>query len=346
MFRAEFYYDLPQELIAQEPLPERCESRLLCLNGADGEIVDRKFVDLCTLLQPEDLLVFNDTRVIQARIFGSKKSGGKIELLVERLLADGRILVQIGASKSPRIGSEVMLDNKISALVQERVGDFYCLHINDLRSASEVLEDIGHVPLPPYIKHSVGATDAERYQTVYARVDGAVAAPTAGLHFDQKLMDRICSLGVGIDYVTLHVGAGTFQPVRADDIRDHHMHHEYIEVSSRVCEQVYETRTRGGRVIAVGTTVVRCLETVSGQDGMTPYKGDTNIFIYPGYEFLTVDAMITNFHMPESSLLMLVSAFAGKHKVFAAYDYAIRQGYRFYSYGDAMFITRQKNAAR
>jgi S-adenosylmethionine:tRNA ribosyltransferase-isomerase len=346
MLRSDFNYDLPQELIAQEPLPERCESRLLCLNCADGEIADRKFADLCAFLQPDDLLVFNDTRVIPARIFGTKTSGGKIEILVERLLGDGCILAQIGANKPVRVGSEVMLDNKVKALVRERRGDFYHLQINDPRPVNEVLEDIGHVPLPPYIRRCDRGIDAERYQTVYARSDGAVAAPTAGLHFDQKLINRIRSMGVRIAYVTLHVGAGTFQPVRIDDIRDHRMHSEYFEVSSTVCDQVQETRSRGGRVIAVGTTVVRCLESVSAQDGVRPFKGETDIFIYPGYEFLTVDAMITNFHMPESTLLMLVCAFAGKQNLFAAYRHAIRGGYRFYSYGDAMFIARRVNANR
>jgi len=340
MFRTDFYYDLPQELIAQEPLPERCGSRLLCLNSAAGEIEGRKFTDLCTILQPEDLLVFNDTRVIPARIFGSKKSGGKIEILVERILDNGRVLVQIGASKPPRIGSELILDNRITALVEKRAGEFYRLHINDPRPVNEILEDIGHVPLPPYIRHSAGIMDAERYQTVYARTEGAVAAPTAGLHFDQNMIDRIRSLGVRMSYVTLHVGAGTFQPVRVDKIRDHQMHHEFIEIPSRVCEQVKETRQRGGRVIAVGTTVVRCLEAVSGEGGLLPFRGETDIFIYPGYEFITVDAMITNFHMPESTLLMLVCAFAGSQNIFNAYRHAISQGYRFYSYGDAMFITR------
>lgn len=339
MHRSEFYYELPEALIAQNPLSERGHSRLLCLNSANGEIVDRKFKDIGTILQPGDLLVFNNTRVIPARLFGAKPSGGKVEILVERLLDEGRILAQIGASKPLKAGSTIRLDKGVTAEVEGREGDFYRLCINDPRPITGVLEDIGHIPLPPYITRSDRDIDKQRYQTVYAQVDGAVAAPTAGLHFDQGLLDQICAMGIESAYVTLHVGAGTFQPVRVDDIRNHRMHHEYFEVSSRVCDQVREARRRGGRVIAVGTTAVRCLETASQQGNIVPCKGETDIFIYPGYEFLTVDALITNFHMPESTLLMLACAFAGKDNIFAAYRHAIEQGYRFYSYGDAMWLT-------
>ena len=275
-------------------------------------------------------------------MFGVKETGGKVEILIERLLNNGRVLAQINASKPARTGSRIMLDGGVIARVEGREGDFYCLHINDPRPITEILEDIGHTPLPPYITRGDSNIDKERYQTVYARVDGAVAAPTAGLHFDRNLIDRLHAMGVNSAHVTLHVGAGTFQPVRVDDIRDHRMHREYFEVSSRVCDQVRETHSRDGRVIAVGTTVVRCLETVSRGGGITPYQGETDIFIYPGFEFMTVDALITNFHMPESTLLMLVCAFAGRENVFAAYRYAIEKCYRFYSYGDAMFVERQK----
>lgn len=342
MHRSEFYYELPHRLVAQDPLPERGHSRLLCLNGANGEIVDRNFAEISTIIQPGDLLVFNDTRVIPARIFGTKETGGKAEILVERLLSDGHVLAQISASKPPRAGSRILLNGGVIAEVEDREGDFYRLFVNDPRPITEILEDIGHVPLPPYITRGDDSVDKERYQTVYARIDGAVAAPTAGLHFDRELIDRLQPMGVDIAYVTLHVGAGTFQPVRVDDIRNHKMHREYFEVAPRVCEQVNEARNRGGRVIAVGTTVVRCLETASRGGSMTPCQGETDIFIYPSFDFMTVDALITNFHMPESTLLMLVCAFAGKDHVLAAYRHAIEQEYRFYSYGDAMFIKRKK----
>jgi S-adenosylmethionine:tRNA ribosyltransferase-isomerase len=340
MQRSEFYYDLPAGLIAQEPLPERGSSRLLCLNGADGKIMDRKFDELCTLLRPGDLLIFNNTRVIPARLFATKTSGGKVELLIERILENNHVVAQIGANKPLRINSEVVLENGVRARIKGREAGFYRLHIEDARPVLSILEEIGHVPIPPYVRRSDSHIDTERYQTVYASIDGAVAAPTAGLHFDRALMARLESMGVNSAYITLHIGAGTFQPVRVDDIRDHRMHREYFEVSSQVCEQVRETRRYGGRVVAVGTTVVRCLEAVSGKDGISPYQGETDIFIYPGYEFLTVDVVITNFHMPESTLLMLVCAFAGMDNVLAAYGHAVKRGYRFYSYGDAMFITR------
>jgi len=341
MYRSEFYYELPARLIAQNPLPERGQSRLLCLESANGGIVDRKFTDICTLLQPGDLLVFNNTRVVPARIFGTKPTGGKVEILIERVLNNGRVLAQVSASKPLRSGSTLMLDGGVMAEVDGREGDFYRLCVKDPRPITEILEDIGHIPLPPYIMRSDREIDRERYQTVYAEVDGAVAAPTAGLHFDRELLERIKELGVNSAYVTLHVGAGTFQPVRVDNIRDHRMHREYFEVSAQTCDQLRETRKRGGRVIAVGTTVVRCLEAVSQGGDITPYAGETDIFIFPGYEFRIVDVIITNFHMPESTLLMLVCAFAGKDHIFNAYRHAIDRQYRFYSYGDAMWLMPQ-----
>jgi len=341
MRRSDFFYELPGRLIAQYPLPERGQGRLLCLDGATGHIKDKEFADITTVVRPADLLVFNNTRVIPARVFGAKTSGGKVEVLIERILGDGRVLAQVGASKPPKTGSQIILEGEVRAEVEGRAGEFYRLHLNDPRPTHEILEAIGHTPLPPYISRHDQDIDKERYQTVFAQVNGAVAAPTAGLHFDQGLLDRLKAMGVDSAYVTLHVGAGTYQPVRVENIRDHRMHREYIEVSSQVCDQVRETRRRGGRVIAVGTTVVRTLEAVSRGDEMVPFAGETAIFIFPGYEFVTVDAMITNFHMPESTLLMLVCAFAGKDHVLAAYRHAIGQGYRFYSYGDAMWVTRQ-----
>ncbi len=340
MQRSDFYYDLPAGLIAQEPLPERGSSRLLCLDGSDGKVMDRKFDELCTLLRPGDLLIFNNTRVIPARLFATKPTGGKVEVLIERILDNNHVVAQIGASKPLRINCHVELENGVRVRIEGREAGFYRLHIDDTRPVLSLLEEIGHVPLPPYLGRGDSYVDIERYQTVYARFDGAVAAPTAGLHFDRALMARLDSVGVNAAYVTLHIGAGTFQPVRVNDIREHRMHREYFEVTAPVCEQVRETRRNGGRVIAVGTTVVRSLEAVSREDGISPYKGETDIFIYPGYEFRTVDAIITNFHMPESTLLMLICAFAGKDNVLAAYGHAIKRRYRFYSYGDAMFITR------
>lgn len=340
MQRSDFYYDLPAGLIAQEPLPERGGSRLLCLDGSDGKVMDRKFDELCTLLRPGDLLIFNNTRVIPARLFATKPTGGKVEVLIERILDSNHVVAQIGANKPLRINCHVELENGVRVRIEGREAGFYRLHIDDTRPVLSLLEEIGHVPLPPYLGRGDSYVDIERYQTVYARFDGAVAAPTAGLHFDRTLMARLDSVGVNAAYVTLHIGAGTFQPVRVNDIREHRMHREYFEVTAPVCEQVRETRRNGGRVIAVGTTVVRSLEAVSREDGISPYKGETDIFIYPGYEFRTVDAMITNFHMPESTLLMLICAFAGKDNVLAAYGHAIKRRYRFYSYGDAMFITR------
>ncbi len=339
MRRADFHYDLPGELIAQYPLPNRIASRLLVLDGGTGNIGDQRFTDLPRLLHPGDLLVFNDTRVIPARLIGKKLTGGAVEVLVERVLDTHRALVQIRASKAPKSGSVLILEGKVEVKVAGRRGDLFELFFMGTRSVSELLEEVGRVPLPPYIPRDADSEDADRYQTVYARRKGAVAAPTAGLHFDLAMLDGVEASGVHTGFVTLHVGAGTFQPVRTERLEEHRMHSEYIDVPEQLVAAVRDTRGRGGRVIAVGTTVVRALESAAGNGDITPFQGETDIFIYPGYRFKVVDAMLTNFHLPESTLLMLVCAFAGTQQVLDAYRHAARQRYRFFSYGDAMFIT-------
>ncbi len=347
MRRSDFHFELPGGLIAQYPTPQRSQSRLLCLNGRSGAVDDRLFADLPELLRSGDLLVFNNTRVIPARLLGFKQSGGKVEVLVERLLDDRRILAQIRASKPPKPDSRIVLqrgDRSVTGVVLARRDDLYELRFDDPHPVLEILDAVGHQPLPPYIARADEPVDQERYQTVYAEKLGAVAAPTAGLHFDRPLLDRIAAMGVDSAFVTLHVGAGTFQPVRVEDITAHHMHSEYVEVSEQVCAQVRATRQRGGRVIAVGTTSVRALESASRNGKIEPLHGETDIFIYPGYVFKTVNALITNFHLPESTLLMLVCAFAGREHVLAAYRHAVEHGYRFFSYGDAMFITSAEMA--
>ncbi|MDY0070453.1 MAG: tRNA preQ1(34) S-adenosylmethionine ribosyltransferase-isomerase QueA [Porticoccaceae bacterium] len=343
MRRELFRYFLPDALIADHPASERRGSRLLTLDGVSGEIGHRRFPDIVDLVRPGDLMVFNDTRVIPARLLGHKATGGKLELLVERLVDDHRVLAHIRAAKAPKAGAILQFDDGVRAEVTGRDNDLFAVHFGDAR-VLEVLERIGHMPLPPYIDRPDGLADRERYQTVYAREPGAVAAPTAGLHFDEALLAELQARGVEIGYVTLHVGAGTFQPVRVDDIREHRMHAEIIDVSEELCRRVEETRAAGNRVIAVGTTSVRCLETAGASGEMRPMRGDTDIFIYPGYQFRIVDALVTNFHLPESTLLMLVSAFAGYGHVMAAYREAVAREYRFFSYGDAMFITRDPSA--
>lgn len=349
MHRSEFFYELPEELIAQHPLKERSASRLLCLDGLSGGTTHRQFRDLPELLRSGDLLVFNDTRVLPARLFGVKETGGRAEILIERLTGETSALVHLRASKTPKPGSSIFLAPERDAdplevrlTVDGRHGELFAL------SAAEplgpLLARFGHMPLPPYIDRGDEAVDRDRYQTVYARRDGAVAAPTAGLHFDEPLLTQLREQGVESAYVTLHVGAGTFQPVRADNVRDHTMHAEYLEVNETVCDQVRATRERGGRVVAVGTTAVRSLETASASGEVRPYIGDTELFIYPGYDFRCVDAMVTNFHLPESTLVMLVSAFSGREAVLAAYKEAVRERYRFFSYGDAMFLTPSPQA--
>lgn len=345
MQRTDFHFDLPAELIAKYPATQRSGSRLLCLEGVTGAVQHRQFIDLPDLLKPGDLLVFNDTRVIPARLFGQKTSGGRVEILLERILDDTTALVQLRASKTPKTGAHIVLLEKsgdrpsgLSVTVVGRRDNLFELEFPRDTGVLKVLDTLGHVPLPPYIDRQDDETDLARYQTVYARQPGAVAAPTAGLHFDQALLDRLASQGVESGFVTLHVGSGTFQPIRVDDIREHAMHAEWIEVSPQLVAQVEQTRRRGGRVIAVGTTSVRCLETASQTGELLPYTGDTSIFIYPGYRFACIDVLLTNFHLPESTLLMLVSAFAGQEHVLQAYRDAVEHRYRFFSYGDAMWI--------
>lgn len=340
MRRQDFHFDLPPELIAQQPAAERGGSRLLLLDGADGTRRDLAFRDLPGLLRRGDLLVFNDTRVIPARLFGRKESGGQVEVLVERIVGDDRVLAHVRASKSPKPGTWLTLEGALEVESLGRAGDLFELRFPG--PALTLLKQYGRMPLPPYIERDAAAQDGERYQTVYARREGAVAAPTAGLHFDDAMLAQLAAQGVERAFVTLHVGAGTFQPVRADDIREHVMHHEYLEVPAEACAAIAAARARGGRVVAVGTTVVRSLESAARGDAPEPFAGETDIFIYPGYEFRVVDALITNFHLPESTLLMLVSAFAGHANVMAAYRHAVQQRYRFFSYGDAMFILPQK----
>ena len=336
MQRTDFSFDLPERLIAQKPCAERTASRLLVLDRESGEIDDQQFSSIVDLLNEGDLLVMNNTRVIRARLFGQKETGGKVEILIERVLDDQHVLAQIKASKSPKAGTKIQFDQDFSATVTGRQDDLFEVKFES--SVWDMMETIGHIPLPPYITREDSEFDIERYQTVFAEKEGAVAAPTAGLHFDQDLLDQLAEKGIQFAQVTLHVGAGTFQPMRVDSLEDHKMHSEIIEVSEAVCDQIKETRKQGGRVIALGTTTVRALESASNDGTIEPFSGETNIFIYPSYEFRSVDAMITNFHLSESTLLMLVCAFAGQEKMMNAYRHAVDQEYRFFSYGDAMFI--------
>jgi S-adenosylmethionine:tRNA ribosyltransferase-isomerase len=341
MHRTDFQFELPEELIAQFPSEQRNASRLLAVDGNTAVKKDLQFTDLLSLLEPDDLLVFNNTRVIPARLLGQKETGGKVEVLVERVLDDNRVLAHVKSSKSPGEGRRLLLEDKLEAEVLTRQGALFELFFHIDTTVTEALEQYGRLPLPHYIERDVAKEDLERYQTVYAQHTGAVAAPTAGLHFDEAMLQAISDSGIDTAYVTLHVGAGTFQPVRVDDIKTHHMHSERIEVTQEVYDKVAATRARGGRVIAVGTTSVRALESASASGSLTTFSGETDIFIYPGYEFKTVDAMITNFHLSESTLLMLVSAFAGRETIMSAYHHAIEQKYRFFSYGDAMFISKR-----
>ena len=337
---SDFDYQLPRELIAQAPLAERSASRLLLVDPAGDRFEDKRFGDIVDHIDAGDLLVFNDTRVIPARLFGRKHSGGQVEVLVERVVDENTLLAQIRASKAPKPGAELLLEDEIRCLMRERDGDLFVLSQQQGRWL-DLLEQHGHVPLPPYIERDDAKADRERYQTVYASKPGAVAAPTAGLHFDAAILDRLRQKGVEFAHVTLHVGAGTFQPVRGDDIDSHIMHAELVEVSPEVCAAIGETRERGKRVIAVGTTVVRCLETAFASGKARPLLGESNLFIKPGYRFHLVDALLTNFHLPRSTLIILVSAFAGTGLVRRAYAHAIEQRYRFFSYGDAMFIANR-----
>jgi S-adenosylmethionine:tRNA ribosyltransferase-isomerase len=337
--RSAFHFDLPEELIAQRPLAERSGSRLLHLGES---LVDRQFVDLPSLLRPHDLLVFNDTRVIPARVFGAKPSGGKVEILLERVLAPRQILAQVGTSKSLRAEVPILLPGGVEARLAGRQGDMFILDLS--ADAVSFFQKHGAMPLPPYIDREAEAADKERYQTVFSRELGAVAAPTAGLHFDAAVLERCLIQGVRFAYLTLHVGAGTYQPLRVDDLTQHHMHAEFVQVDEKVCVQVAAARARGGRIIAVGTTVVRSLEAAASSGILRPFTGDTAIFIRPGYRFKVVDALITNFHLPESTLLMLVCAFGGYERTMAAYRHAVAERYRFFSYGDAMFFEHHSNS--
>jgi len=335
MQASDFNFELPPELIAKQPLAVRTDSRLLRVSESPEDLL---FTDLPGLLRAGDLLVLNDTRVIPARLFGTKSTGGKIEVLLERVLEDGSALVQMRSSKSPKPGAQLLFDNGIEAELLRREDAFFVLQFS--RPALEVFNASGHMPLPPYIDREDTSEDAERYQTVFAKEPGAVAAPTAGLHFDDALLDKLAEQGVDSARVTLHVGAGTFQPVRQDQIDAAQLHSERVQVTQALCDKVAITKKNGGRVVAVGTTVVRSLETAAADGALQPYDGETRLFIQPGYEFKVVDAMVTNFHLPQSSLLMLVSAFAGKERVLNAYRHAVEQQYRFFSYGDAMFLER------
>ncbi len=335
---ADFHFDLPDELIARYPTENRTDSRLLCLDGSSSEVTHRYFHQLVEQLNPNDLLVFNNTRVIPARIFGQKTTGGKIEILIERIDSDVLALAHVRANRTPKADTEIILDNGAKLLIKGRNEALFELELQNSDWPS-VMSAVGHMPLPPYIDREDELEDKERYQTVYSQVDGAVAAPTAGLHFDDNLLEKLQQKGVNSAFVTLHVGAGTFSPVRVDDITEHKMHSEWFEVSQEVCDKVKRARANGGRVISVGTTSVRCLESASKTGEIQPIKGETDIFIYPGYQFQSVDALITNFHLPESTLMMLVSAFATKDTILDAYREAVREQYRFFSYGDSMFIT-------
>lgn len=338
MKKSDFTFELPPELIAQAPLPNRSDSRLLVVPPAGGAFEDRRFRDLCDYLNPGDLLVFNDTRVIPARLYGQKDTGGQVEILIERLLSNQQVRAQIGASKSPKPGSRIVLSDGTELSVIGRDGGFYLLRFNTEEAVETVLNRIGKMPLPPYIQRAADDADETRYQTVFAKHAGAVAAPTAGLHFDADVLERLQAGGVEFGHITLHVGAGTFQPMRSEYLKDHVMHREWLNVGAELCERIQAAKARGGRVIAVGTTVLRALETAI-QDGVVkPFAGDTQIFIFPGYRIRSVDALITNFHLPESTLLMLVSAYAGKARIFEAYRHAVAQRYRFFSYGDAMLL--------
>ena len=338
---SDFDFDLPEELIAHFPLENRTDSRLLKVNGDSGDLSHGSFSDILDLVEPGDLMVFNDTRVIPARLFGQKESGGKVELLVERITGDQRALVHLRASRTPKVGAKLQFEGGIDAIVVGRERGLFDLEFQLDEPIVAALERSGHMPLPPYIKREDQLSDRERYQTVYNKKPGAVAAPTAGLHFDDHLIAQLEAKGVERAFVTLHVGAGTFRPVKVDDIETHEMHAEYIEVSAETCEAIKAAKARGSRVIAVGTTSVRSLESVAHEGEVKPYFGDTQIFIYPGYQYQVVDALVTNFHLPESTLLMLVSAFAGYDTTMAAYREAVEQRYRFFSYGDAMFLTRR-----
>ncbi len=340
---SDFSYSLPPELIAQEALKDRAASRLLYLNSktSPAEINDKQFSDIVDLINPDDLLVFNNTRVIPARLNGFKESGGKVEVLVERVLDDHHALVHIRANKSPKVGGCLLLEDAINVEVLGRHDALYKIKVTNTPSIFKLLDQYGHIPLPPYIEREDTEADKERYQTVFAEKTGAVAAPTAGLHFTDELLLALKDKGVKTAQITLHVGAGTFLPVRVENLEDHTMHAEWVEVSQETCDAVAQCKARGGKVVAVGTTSVRSLESAAQETGkLKPFSSDTRLFITPGFTFNVVDAMITNFHVPQSTLLMLVSAFSGYENIMSAYEHAVAKKYRFFSYGDAMFLER------
>lgn len=334
---SDFHFDLPPELIARYPLEQRGASRLLQLN-TQGELHHGQFSDLLAQVTEKDLIVFNKSKVIPARLKGQKETGGRVEILVERILDKQQALVHLRASKPPALGSYLHFSEGVPFKVLGRQQNLYILECTEKASVLEVIECLGEIPLPPYLHRPAEEKDKERYQTIYAEDKGSVAAPTAGLHFDQPMLEQLRSKGVDLAFLTLHVGAGTFLPVRTNNILEHHMHPEYVEVSEEICEKVRRTRARGGRVLAVGTTTARSLETASRNGEIQPWQGDTELFIYPGYTFRSVDLLLTNFHLPESTLLMLVCALGGQEKVLQAYREAVREKYRFYSYGDAMLV--------
>lgn len=346
MKTTDFDYDLPAELIAQHPAETRTASRLLHLDGNSGSLFDRQFIELTELVGPNDILVFNDTRVIKARLRGQKQTGGTVEALIERILpgADDTfrmVVAHIRASKSPKAGSRILFDQGITATMTRRIDDLFELIFDGDESVYAILERIGEVPLPPYITHQADAVDESRYQTVYAKYDGSVAAPTAGLHFDDAILNQLGALGATLAYVTLHVGAGTFRPVRDDDISKHVMHQEWYRVPLETVEAIRAAKAKGGRLIAVGTTSMRTLESASQSGELVAGAGETALFVTPGYQFRVVDRLITNFHLPKSTLMMLVSAFAGLENTMQAYRHAVTQRYRFFSYGDAMLIEKK-----
>ncbi len=343
MHKKDFHFDLPNQLIANEPTKERSHSRLMVLDPLKNDIIDRQFFELVDFLRPEDCLIFNNTKVIPARLHGKRETGGKVEVLLERVIPGNKLvadacIAQLRASNSPKPGTQIVIASDLTLRVVGREGAFFRLESDEDKPLLELIEQYGSMPLPPYIQRNADDDDKTRYQTVYAKNQGAVAAPTAGLHFDESIFTKLADKGIRHDFVTLHVGAGTFSPVRVDNIKEHQMHSEWFEVPPSVVELVQQTRENGGRVIAVGTTSVRCLESASADGELKATSGETNIFIYPGYEFRAVDALITNFHLSESTLIMLVSAFAGKDFVLDAYKHAVSKEYRFFSYGDSMFI--------
>ncbi len=349
LLRSDFFYELPERLIAKYPADRRTHSRLLVLDGPGGRMEDRHFYDLPDCLKAGDLLVFNDTKVMPARLYGRKETGGALEILIERVTGERTALALVRSSKAPRPGTRIVLDGGYGAVTRGREGDLFDLEFTGAENVFRIMDAIGHVPLPPYIDRADGAFDRERYQTVYSRVPGAVAAPTAGLHFDEELLAEIRKRGVETGFVTLHVGAGTFQPVKEDDVSRHRMHSEHAVVPAELADRIAACKARGGRVVAVGTTSVRSLESAAQKaraEGklIGPFAGSTDIFIYPGRGFLVTDALVTNFHLPESTLIMLVCAFAGYRRAMAAYRHAVESEYRFFSYGDAMFITRNDAA--